>query len=320
MSTLLVDNIQPFSSGSTSVTIGGGILNATASFAVTASYALNGGGGGGTGLIIPKPIVYSTTTTSPGQHTYNAPLSSLGDGNGVPGSIIDSWYPEALKLTYQTGDLSFLAHNPKYFLFVYNSAAKYRKTCINYPNTRINNEKYGKYFAHPPNITGSLNTTAVSNAAYANFSGNTPITSGTNPNFSSFSTEWNVNTNTGQPTVLTGFNPLRFYWNINTASSVASEFFPWPVADSGSLSVTTARNFDRFAGANHSPTPLPPTPRVNLYVKFAIVVDDPSNVGRYIIGPMSDTIKVYPRAGYFDDDINMTGTQKYYYTWTTRYV
>lgn len=288
----------------------------SASYAVTASYALNagGGGGGGTGLIIPKPIPYATKPIPNTyiEHTYNEPLS------GPPGTTVDSWSTNMLKLTYQTSDLDFLNYNPKYFLFVYKGAKKYGPPREPQNPARLNNQKFGKYFAHPSNLSGSVGSGVTSVATYTNFSTD-DTTSQFSSSFDKFTTEWNVATGSGHPTTLTGFDPRRFYFFRSGSGpdieGIGYEFFPWPVAVSGStnefISVTSVKRFRKVIGVSGAG----PKPRVNLYIKFAIVVDDPSNPGGYIIGPMSDTVKIYPAQGYFN---NGESTEKYYYAWKTR--
>ncbi len=284
----------------------------SASYAVTASYALNGGGVGGTGLIIPKPIVYATigkTYPPNDSHTYGDPLP------GSPGTITNSWNPGMLKLTYQTSDLTFLNYNPKYFLFIYKGANTFGPANVPArPNTRINNEKFGKYFAHPSNLSGSVGGTLATVPTYTNFSNHGGV-SGFTSSFDKFTTEWSIATGSGQPTILEGFDPKRFYYaKSGSIDSIGAEFFPWPVGISGSgdlFSTTTVKHYRKTVDAPNTP----PIPRKNIYIKFAIVVQDPSNPSRYIIGPMSDTVKIYPAEGYFNNGVT---TQKYYYAWKTR--
>ena len=298
--------------------------------------------GTGVSLYIPKPIPYSTKGFTQ-NHSFNQDLSNFGNGSGLPGAYDNSWNPDYLKLTYQSSDFTFLNFNPKYFLFVYQAGKKMGKANSGNPNTRINNEKYGKYFSHPASFTGSYaddgmggftpNFTNVS--TYSNFSGNTNINDcfGTGVNtiytssFSDFTTEWSVATGSGQTTILDGFDPLRFYWTaVNLPSPTlfrGREFFPmliegaYDVEISGSeVSVTSRKNYKRMVQPRDAFGVQTYTkPKVDLYIKFAIVIDDPLNAGRYLIGPMSDTIKIFPKEGYFNDDIDTGLTRKYYYTW-----
>ena len=260
------------------------------------------------GINIPQPISYRSTFQV--SHNYNTPLP------GTPGTITNSWNDEMLKLTYQTSDLTFLNYNPKYFLFVYQGSHKFGKSNNSYPNTRINNNKFGKYFSHPVNAEGSKNAGITYIPTYTNFSGhghidNTQI----DGDFNKYRTEWDLlspikyNSNTGQPTILTGFNPLRWYWT-NYTYNRGDEFFPWPISNITGLSVATIKSHTRWPSGGN------PHPRVNLYIKFAIVIQNPFNTKNYLIGPMSDTIKIFPKSGYFDDG----GTNKYYYAWGTKIV
>ncbi len=298
-------------------------------------------GGGGLGITIPKPIPYSTK--NPIDHSFNQLISSLGDGSGVPGAVIASpWNNDILKLTYQTDDLSFLSHNPKYFLFVYYKSGKMGGlNSPQHPNTRANNNKYGRYFAHPSSYTGSYiddgmggwNPSFTSTATYTNFSnGGDDFGGGANPrytsSFTAFTTEWSVATGSGQPTLLTDFDPLRFYWfknDIDAYQYRGKSFFPFRTdfaTGSNTYAISTATNhtYRRWA-VDGSQTANGVTtygkPRVNLYCKFAIVIQNPNNPSNYIIGPMSDTIKIFPMAGYFEDDVDTGNTYKYYYklTW-----
>ena len=70
MSTLRVDNIVPYTSGSTTIVLSG-TLETTASYALTASYAMNGGGGGSTGL----------DTTASGDYSHAEGRYTLASGD-----------------------------------------------------------------------------------------------------------------------------------------------------------------------------------------------------------------------------------------------
>jgi hypothetical protein len=258
---------------------------------------------------------------------FNEPISSIGTGTGLPGAITDSWDINKLKLTYQTSDLNFLQYNPKYFLFVYRANKKFGRPSQVYPNTRTNNEKYGKYFSHPANATGSAGTTITSIPTYNNFSaiGQEEIAI-LEPTFTSLTTEWNVNTDSGQPVALNGFNPLRFYKsqlavnNYGGTTHTGQEFFPFPYSDTEHVRTTSYPNKKSIDSKTSDGFTTTINPRTNLYIKFAIVVQDPTNSARYIIGPMSDTVKIIPKAGYFNDDVDTGVTIKYYYDWATNIV
>jgi hypothetical protein len=301
--------------------------------------------GGGTGLNIPKPIVYSTKNNN--NHYFNEPISNLGDGSGLPGAIAESvWSTDILKLTYQTSDLSFLDYNPKYFLFVHYGSAKMANATDMHPNTRVNNSKFGRYFVHPPSYTGSYVDDEgwlpnfTSSATYTNFSNiSAPLEyfgQGATPkytsSFTAFTTEWSVATGSGQQTILTDFDPLRFYWfrnDVDLYEYRGKSFFPFRTdfatgSDSGyKISTTTKKAYKKWAIEGSQTANGVTTygkPRVNLYCKFAIVIQDPNNPSNYIIGPMSDTIKIFPRSGYFEDDVDTGLTYKYYYNWTWQVV
>lgn len=282
--------------------------------------------GGGTGLYIPQPIPYRTYAGAQA-HIYDEPLSTFGDGSGRPGALQNSWNIDNLKLTYNTSDYTFLNHNPRYFLFVYQGTKKFGRQSVGHPNTRINNQKFGKYFSHPASFTGSF-PSFTSTAAYSNFSGTGNISSYATSSFTDYTTEWTVATGSGHPTQLAGFNPLRFYGYRPSGSSgwiVSAEFFPLKITgsfdgNSDDVSVTTKKAWKEYKIPQTTPVQTYTKNRVNLYIKFAIVIDDPNNAGRYLIGPMSDTIRIFPREGYFDDDINASGTSKYYYAWNWKLV
>ncbi len=299
------------------------------------------GGGGGTGLNVPKPIVYgSKQDNNPPPHVYNQAISNLGNGSGLPGAIATSWNNDVLKLTYQSSDDTFLNYNARYFLFVYQGSKKMGRQHNGNPNLRANNQKYGKYFSHPASFSGSyvdsgggsVSPSFTNVSVYDNFSGNNNYSQvfgeGAYPKYTSsftdFTTEWTVATGSGKPTLLEGFNPLRWYFTRVSGSSVGymgREFFPMKVSGStnnildgteNTVCVTTKRGVKKYMQQR----PLSYIqPKVNLYVKFAIVIDDPNNAGRYIIGPMSDTVKIFPKEGYFLDDIDTSETLKYFYAW-----
>lgn len=282
-------------------------------------------GGGGTGLYIPKPIIYASGGVGTLSHNYNQNISDIGDGSGNPGAIQNSWSPNGLRLTYDTSDDTFLNHNPKYFLFVYNANKKQSKAYTTHPNNRLNG-KYGKYFIHPASYSGGTNI-----STYKNFSGSLLQNSGSfEPSFTDFTTEWVVTSGKGKSTTLNGFNPLRFYYSsINPiGESIGREFFPIKVDDciganpSGNkIRVTTIKGYSRnYLQPKTTPIVTYVKPKLDLYIKFAIVINDPNNPGRYLIGPMSDTVKIFPKSGYFEDDINDNQTYKYFYTWAWKFV
>ena len=256
-------------------------------------------------IFIPTPIVYATKGTT---HTHSY-------GEVVPEPITNSWSEELLKLTYQTDNLEFLNYNPRFFLFVYKSHVTSKPNQTTHPN-RHKNKKYKKSFIHPPNFSvewGETNT-IVANPAYSKFSnasGDSTYISHFESPFNNFTSEWVVPTKTGEETVLHGFNPLRFYASLGT-TKIGHEFFPLKHTDKLDYSTTTSNNYLRF------PTSSPNiSPRLNLYIKFAIVIDDPNNPGGFIIGDKTDTIKIFPQSGFFR---NLDTTiEKYYYTWKTKY-
>jgi hypothetical protein len=297
-------------------------------------------GGGGTGLNIPKPIVYGTDQLVYNfSHYYNQPISEIGNGSGLPGAIENSWDNDVIRLTYQSKDDTFLNYNPRYFLFVYQGSKKLGRQHNGNPNLRANNRKYGKYFSHPASFSGSyvddemggFNPNFTNVSVYGNFSGNNNYNQvfgeGSTPaytsSFTDFTTEWTLATGSGKPTLLEGFNPLRWYFTriSGSAAYIGREFFPMKVSGSTTndlpsiittVATTTSKAYKEYISAK----PLGYIqPKVNLYVKFAIVIDDPNNAGRYIIGPMSDTVKIFPKEGYFEDDIDTLETLKYFYAW-----
>ena len=281
-------------------------------------------GGGGTGLYIPKPIIYASKSAGNLNviHEYNENISNLGNGSGLPGAIENSWNPEGLKLTYDTTDETFLNYNPKYFLFVYQGNKRQSQPTPQHPNLRVNNNKYGKYFVHPPSFSGAVNV-----SSYSNFGGSGMEFTSYAPSFSAFTSEWVVTPGKGHSTTLNDFNPLRFYYsNINDIGLKGQEFFPIRVDDcigvltNNTISITTVKKFNKNIIPKTTPITTYTKPRVNLHIKFAIVIDDPNNPGRYLIGPMSDTVRIFPKEGYFFDDIDLDDTFKYYYTWTWKLV
>jgi len=281
-------------------------------------------GGGGTGLYIPKPIVYASKSVGNfGNHLYNENISNLGDGSGLPGAIQNSWDQSGLQLTYDTMDNTFLNYNPKYFLFVYYGNKKMSRPTLSNPNNRLNS-KFGKYFVHPPNYSGGTNI-----STYKNFSGDENLYFNKyNPFFTDFITEWDVTPGSGKQTTLSGFNPLRYYYSkINNNFGLrAQEFFPIRVDDvigdlsDNRVSVTTTKTYKRYRTPQTTPIQTYVNPRLNLHINFAIVINDPSNSGRYLIGPVSETVRIYPKSGYFYDDIINNDTYKYFYTWTWKFV
>ena len=282
------------------------------------------GGSGGTGLYIPKPIIYASQNSGNNfDHNYNQDISSIGDGNGLPGSIQNSWDSNGLKLTYDTKDDTFLNYNPKYFLFVYQGSKKQSKASEDHPNNRLNG-KYGKYFIHPASFSGGTNV-----STYSNFSGSEIDFDRYSETFVEFTSEWDVTPGKGKETLLNNFNPLRFYNSFindtNNPGLRGQEFFPIRVDDcigqltTNKVSVTTVKGFRKYVTQRTTPVVTYVKPRLNLHIKFAIVINDPNNVGRYLIGPMSESMKIFPKGGYFYDDINTNDTFKYYYTWTWKF-
>lgn len=257
------------------------------------------------GIFIPTPIPFSTIGSN---YKVYDPISETWKSHfknePLPDPIPNSWSEDLLKLTYESNDSEFLKYNPKYFLYVYKShLSAYNK--VN-PNAH-SNEKYKKSFVHPSNISyDSLSETYLANPTYINYSNGSDF----NKNyfkigFDKLSSEWDVNQGVGKSTVLSGFSPLRFYGpSGNTSTLIGDEFFPLSFDNRFDMTVLTSKT--RRFPLNASST------RLNLYVKFAIVINNPLDTNRYIIGPFSETIKIYPEYGYFD-----TG-QKYYYAWRVR--
>lgn len=299
--------------------------------------------GGGTGLYIPKPIVYGTQQSLQNEnHIFNENISSVGTGTGQPGSLISSWNNEKLKLCFDSTNIDFLNYNPKYFLFIYHSNYFFGS---NNSGSRQNSGKFGKYFTHPASFSGSyidsgmggFTASFVNIGTYTNFSGNNNIDeifgldiynpiNKYSASFTDFTTEWQVATGSGQPTILNGFNPLRFYYvSSSFGLGKGREFLPMLISgstnlDNGYFITTTTNKSKKYVNVRTSPVTTYVKPRTNLYIKFAIVVDDPNNTGRYLIGPMSDTVKIFLKEGYFYDDLITMQTHKYFYRWAWKFV
>jgi hypothetical protein len=254
---------------------------------------------------IPQPQVYAERNTqnlnSIKNHSHGVSLPSAG-------TLSPSWSDDRLLLRYESMNLDFLNYNPKYFLFVYksNRRAFYRQT-LNY--------RTKKQYFHPFNAV-RIDGNFTWDGTYTNFSKHN-LNDDPHHNyvagFNQFASEWNVANNTGQYTRLTGFNPLRFYYNSFT-DEYGDEFFPMnPVTEYNKGIVTTSRHFKKwplYLRNNNLAKP-----RVNLHIKFAIVIQNPADTAKWIVGPFSENVTISPLTGYFDDGV---GINKYYYGWRTR--
>jgi hypothetical protein len=293
----------PTSSGAGKVIFG---VNSSGNITLTNSSGLTTpiGASGGSGILIPTPIPYSTSNSINTVHTYNEAL---------PSPISPTWNDELLKLTYESNDLSFLAYNPKYFMFVYKNNVTGRARNL-LPLEKLN-KKRNKSFVHPASFSYDWDTSTPTYLnTYENFSKFSPDTDLSNYQdpFNSFITEWDVPLNKGKETKLTGFNPLRFYSNTVEGPMLlirGNDFFPLEVSLAKNYSVSTVKHTKKYTFNS--------SPRLNLYIKFAIVIQNPNNTNNYVIGPYSNTIKISPLAGYFD--ISGTPT-KYYYRWNVKHV
>lgn len=255
--------------------------------------------GGGSGIIIPTPVPYSEIK-SPyvNFHVKNASL---------PTGPLNGWIPEMLCLTYQSNETEFLNYNPRYFLYLYRNRVSTKQFNDNNEIIRTN-KKFNFSFVHPASFTVNWETSGItSTGAYRNFStGSIEEIAHFPIGYNEFTTEWDVPTGIGKQTILTGFNPSRFF--TNNFKQRGLDFFPFSYDDRFQYSTTTVKSPKRYP---QNAT----VPRYNLYFRFAIVIDDPKNPNRYIVGPFSETVKICPLMGYFNDG---NPNQKYYYAWSVR--
>lgn len=250
-------------------------------------------------LLIPVPQIFINKINSdniPTQHFRNESITAVTQY--VSGY---TWNQSGINLYFNTNNLEFLNYNPKYFLYVYKEKIRgSHKGIYIYPRKT-------KDFVHPPNGNnyGSTNNT------YTNYGG-TIYFDQYSPNFSAFTTEWSVENNIFKGTSLIGFDPLRFYkvWNYGTSTwDKGTPFFPL-------IYYSSITNNDKYVNVygTKAVSSTKTNTKLTLYLKFAIVIQDPNNSSRYVVGPFSETIKIFPKKGYFNNGIN--NDVPYYYSWS----
>ena len=217
------------------------------------------------GVFIPEPQIHLNGSKFAYPHLHANPV------NDAYGSTISTTFHESIdgiSLYWRGTDTNFMNYDPHFFLFQFTKGSVHRKS-NSHP---YSSARKRRSFKHPANLTGAM---------FTNFSGS-------NNNFRGM-TEWSVPDS--NHLVNLELNPHDYY-NINSSSDVYTQdkFFP-----------RTLQEWDNqvyLKGGYKSSSLIPRAPK-KLVLAFAIVIRNPNDPSKYIIGPMSKTIIVYPKLSIF---------------------
>ncbi len=281
----------------------------------------NGGstsGGGGNpfslGVNLPAPIVLKAVGNGRGNNVVNTVFAHGSNyvNNSINQGSLQIYFPNARYNGFngQSGLASNIwdtinTLNPHIFLFHWKrqiSGLGQGTSRSHRPNSVL--AKGG--WTHPQHIDGGVCQAVYGNFGYNGITeyykgydlGGVPMPQGNTPAIYAFS-EWSLN-NSEQILNLNNLNPFRYYRNFDATLEVASQYFNVdnnffdPTYDFQQFvqkrSRIGANNLYAYNGNIH----IQNNPRqsdFNVYLAFALVIQNPENTSQYIIGPLSNVVK-----------------------------
>lgn len=214
--------------------------------------------------------------------------------NNLGGSVSNNIYDQINKL------------NPFIFMFVW----KRKNAGIGYGGTGHYSHRNGVpikkgFWSHPPNIQDSQIKSQYSNFGNMGNTVSSPYDWGNNyPSFNDVNTfsinarsEWSLG-NTQNVINLQNLNPFRFYSNVSKGN-VGSRFFNKDQdffnasMSFNDFTLSRRRTLQNNIGLANTGKPYyePRQSDFNIYLAFALVIENPENSKQYIVGPMSNPVK-----------------------------
>jgi len=273
--------------------------------------ASSGGGGNpfSLGVNLPAPIVLKATGNMRGNDVANTVFAHGSNyvNNSINQGSLQIYFPNARYNGFngQSGLASNIwdtinTLNPHIFLFHWKrkiSGLGLNANRSHRPNGVLSRGGW----THPQHIQGGVCQAVYSNYGYngiSAFYNGYAMPSGNTPGIYAFS-EWSLN-NSEQIIVLNNLNPFRYYRNTDASFDVAAQYYNVdnnffdPTYDFENFikkrSRTGANNLYAYNGNIH----IQNNPRqsdFNVYLAFALVIQNPENTSQYIIGPLSNVVK-----------------------------
>ena len=274
----------------------------------------NGGGGSNSSNIqIPIPQIHIGKTNF--FHTRNEDLGFFTNTNLR--NDFNEFPP--ISLFWNGANTDFLQHDPHYFLFKYVKKGQGqggRKRQFN------NSDRKGKTFVHVGQVDRKENEDYTPlQPMFTNFGGggNSGFNLDETKNFIKIGdtkqTEWAINQTPFALSRLLNFKAKHYYKNKDSG-----DFFP--ITDFADNSANVLNSFislpkvQKQVGVGLSDSP---RYNLNLVLKFAIVIRNPLDPTKYILGGFSDSLIIKPTKGYFSDvdlDGNPIPNQMCWYKWS----
>jgi len=225
-------------------------------------------------IFIPQPQIHINGGALASSHYNTQPIEN--------DSYLKQSFTEGISLYWNGSDKTFLDYDPHFFLFRHsNKGTNHRYN----GHGRADGPKKHCGFVHPANESGHM---------FTNFS------AGSSDQYWG-NTEWAIGeTKAGQLVDLVLESDNYYTINNHATGYLKNNYFPRTI---------TSWNREVYLRGNKGKKLTIKAKKVVL--SFAIVIRDPKNPARYIIGPMSKTLIITPKIGVFQipgDYINVDNT------------
>jgi hypothetical protein len=273
-------------------------------------------------IIIPQPQIAFKNPFSGYEGSGIAPDGATFSNAQWANYTLNSNEPPIIELFWEDGlgaSNSWLDYNAHYFLFYYRGRKKKGN------NSGVSRGKVPGGFMHPASIPGPISSPSLTgpscNGVLRGYPSSINNRDVENYNYISGwrTTEWPVGLTSGNPTRITdgtetsynAFHPNQYLVNF---------------ACNGLLSLPTQpgqpflnlRYTSLVPSAGNGPTRF----QKYMYFKFAIGIfyDSPSGIRKVIFGPMSETLRITPRAKTYGIEVDGYTQQQYVINWQARIV
>jgi hypothetical protein len=216
------------------------------------------------------------------------------------------------------GNNQWLNYNPHYFLFYYRGRKK--KGGVN------GREKQPGGFMHPASVLGPIGVGVTGPTCTGVLRGYPSSVNNRDNDTNNYvsgwrTTEWPVGLTSGNPTFITEMGGTLSYSSFHPNQYWANDLVnqtPFPYYSAGN-------QLPRYSSTD-SPTiyngGMIPKNQRYMYFRFAIGIfyDSPSGIRKVIFGPMSETLRITPRAKSYGVQFDSYAIKKWIFSWQARLV
>lgn len=273
----------------------------------------NGGNSGGgnpyaLGVNLPAPIVLKGNGNGKGVNVGSTIFGHGSDyvNNEIGQGALQIYFPNARYngINGQTNLVSNIwdtinKYDP--YIFMFHWKRRISSNAVNHKSHRPNRVLYHGGWTHPANIIdGATDPRYTNYGTTTHYFAGYPFTNNGAINNIQAQSEWSLQ-KSEQILNLVNLNPFRYYRNADAANNNASQYFntdkdffnagiqfeEWVKLRSRN----GAHNRSGYEGGNPHITNNPRQSDFNVYLAFALVIQNPENTNQYIVGPLSNVVK-----------------------------